>query len=117
MDQDVDSADNDSVFEDSSASDVCIPLTKLRRINMANNSPGSPKVFAASRYETSRTICSSSTREHRFSSSSSSSSLREEFPFTGRSPRSFTHSSSVGARLNLFQRRNHRHHGILSPLR
>ena len=83
-DKDVDSPDNDSVFGDSIGSaseDVFNPLTCVRRINMSNiTSPGSPKVFAASRYETSRIITS---REHRFSSSSSSSSLREELTPTG----------------------------------
>ena len=78
-DKDVDSPDNDSVFGDSAGSaaeDVFNPPTSLRRINMSNfSSPGSPKVFAASRYETSRIMTSSSVREHRFSSSSSSSSL------------------------------------------
>ena len=115
---DVDSPDSDSVFGDMAGSameDVYNPLMNTRRINMSNtNSPGSPKVFAASRYETSRII---TTRERRFSSSSSSSSLREEFTLLGRSSRSFTPSSSVGARLNLFQRRNLRHRGIMSPLR
>ena len=121
MDKDVDSPDNDSVFGDcagSATDDVYNPLSGIHRINMSNiNSPGSPKVFAASRYETSRIIASSTTREHRVSSSSSSSSLREEFTFLGRSSRPFTPSSSIGARMNLFQRRNIKHRGIMSPLR
>ena len=120
-DKDVDSPDNDSVFGDSvgsAAEDVFNPPASVRRINMSNfSSPGSPKVFAASRYETSRIMTSSSVREHRFSSSSSSSSLREELTLLGRSQRGFTTSTSIGTRMNLFQRRNLRHRGIMSPLR
>lgn len=120
MEKDVDSPDNDSVFGDSAGSageDVFNPVANIRRINISNmNSPESPKVFGASRYETTR-IISSTTREHRVSSSSSSSSIREELALLGRSPRIFPGSGSVGARLNLFQRRNLRHRGILSPLR
>ena len=120
-DKDVDSPDNDSVFGDSAGSaaeDMFNPSTSVRRINMSNfSSPGSPKVFAASRYETSRIMTSSSVREHRFSSSSSSSSLREELTLLGRSQRGFTTSTSIGTRMNLFQRRNLKHRGIMSPLR
>ena len=139
----VHSSDADSVFGDSNtseSSEVFQPLPKVlphSRIKaMASDSPGtSPLVFPGGRhFETSssgrhfessstRIISSSSmsTREYRFSSSSSGTSLRDDSfgSLLGRSPRSqIGFMSTPSSRANLFQRRNLRHKGlVLNPLR
>ncbi len=145
----VHSSDADSVFGDSAPSESsgesfqgpshqpyrAFPHGRIKA--MASDSPGmSPLVFPGGRHfeststgrhfessSSTRIISSSSmsTREYRFSSSSSGTSLRDDSfgSLLGRSPRSqIGFMSAPSSRTNLFQRRNLRHKGlVLSPLR
>ncbi len=109
MDEKLQSPDNDSVFGDGSYS-----ISEDMNVTGISSAGGGAttavhvtrsRMFTASRFE------STWVREHRFSSSSSGSS---DFV----RPRSFTPiTTSSGSRGSLFQRRNVKRRGILSPLR